>query len=305
MDISTEVAAIQAASEGSELRQPLVGALNKLNSGTLPSVTAQDAGKILKVGANGWEIGEKSGYMPVPSATKQINANGTYDVTDYSSAVVNISGGGGSILIPKTITQNGTYNPSDDNADGYSEVIVNVQGSGAGAFELLEYIESDGTQAIDLGVKTYYNTQMLVRVQALSGNTDYKWVLSSWYDSTHYAGIIYAAGVTRSYNGAGGSSIIYNGIDTANINLYSVIVSNSSSSGSMHNAQLFAIKDGSGTYINFSKIRLFFAIIEDDNVFIPVRRKVDNVCGVYNIKNGDFLTDSAGGNAFIAGPVRF
>ena len=31
-------------------------------------------------------------------------------------------------LAPKTITQNGTYNPADDNADGYSQVVVNVNG---------------------------------------------------------------------------------------------------------------------------------------------------------------------------------
>lgn len=136
MDISAEIAAIQAASQGSELRQPLVGALNKLNSGSLPAVTASDAGKILKVGANGWEVGEKSGYMPVPTATKQITENGTHDVTNYASAVVNVSGGGGSILIPKTITQNGTYDPADDNADGYSEVTVNV---GAGGSEFQAY----------------------------------------------------------------------------------------------------------------------------------------------------------------------
>jgi hypothetical protein len=35
-----------------------------------------------------------------------------------------------SSLITKTITQNGTYNASDDNADGYSSVTVNVQGGG-------------------------------------------------------------------------------------------------------------------------------------------------------------------------------
>lgn len=125
MDISTEIAAIQAASQGSELRQPLVGALNKLNSGALPAVTASDVGKILKVGANGWELGEKSGYMPVPTDTKQIVENGTYDVTNYASAQVYVPSSS-STLISKTITQNGTYDPTDDNADGYSEVIVNV-----------------------------------------------------------------------------------------------------------------------------------------------------------------------------------
>ena len=32
------------------------------------------------------------------------------------------------VLVPKTITQNGVYNPADDNADGYSSVNVNVSG---------------------------------------------------------------------------------------------------------------------------------------------------------------------------------
>lgn len=36
---------------------------------------------------------------------------------------------GGSTLISKTITANGTYDPADDNADGYSQVTVNVTGS--------------------------------------------------------------------------------------------------------------------------------------------------------------------------------
>lgn len=39
-----------------------------------------------------------------------------------------IIGGGGSTptLITKQITENGTYAAADDNADGYSEVTVNV-----------------------------------------------------------------------------------------------------------------------------------------------------------------------------------
>lgn len=36
--------------------------------------------------------------------------------------------GGDPVVIEKTITQNGIYNAADDNADGFSDVIVNVEG---------------------------------------------------------------------------------------------------------------------------------------------------------------------------------
>lgn len=44
--------------------------------------------------------------------------------------IIKLGGGGGStpVLITKSITQNGNYNASSDNADGYSEVIVAVSG---------------------------------------------------------------------------------------------------------------------------------------------------------------------------------
>lgn len=40
-----------------------------------------------------------------------------------------------SVLVSKTITQNGTYDPANDNADGYSEVVVNVTNSYAAGDE--------------------------------------------------------------------------------------------------------------------------------------------------------------------------
>lgn len=60
-----------------------------------------------------------------PTGTLSISTNGTYDVTNYASASVNVSGQSPT-LITKTITSNGTYNASSDNADGYSQVTVAV-----------------------------------------------------------------------------------------------------------------------------------------------------------------------------------
>lgn len=174
-DISAEIAEIELATSGSEMRQPIANALNALNSGVLPIVSSSDVGKFMIVNQNGEWVAGNAGLSPTPTGTKQITENGTHDVTNYASAdvdvpnsydssdegkvvsngelvdqssqsisangiydttlknevVVNVSGGG-SVLIPKIITENGTYNAVDDEADGYSSVNVNVSGGGGG-----------------------------------------------------------------------------------------------------------------------------------------------------------------------------
>lgn len=50
------------------------------------------------------------------------------------------AGGGGSTLITKTITENGTYAAFSDNADGYSSVTVDVAGGGGGGAKVLTKI---------------------------------------------------------------------------------------------------------------------------------------------------------------------
>ena len=57
-----------------------------------------------------------------PSGTKNITSNGTVDITNYESASVNVSPN----VTAKSITENGTYNASSDNVDGYSSVTVAV-----------------------------------------------------------------------------------------------------------------------------------------------------------------------------------
>lgn len=66
--------------------------------------------------------------------------------------IIRVGGGAGGsqpTLITKSITQNGTYNASSDNADGYSSVEVDVAGGG-GSF--IPMITSSGSQYIELPI---------------------------------------------------------------------------------------------------------------------------------------------------------
>lgn len=76
-----------------------------------------------------------------------------YDNQFFQSSMSNLQGSDGdfikgdspqSKIIPKTITENGTYNASSDNADGYSKVTVDVAGGGE-TFEVdfssLDFVE--------------------------------------------------------------------------------------------------------------------------------------------------------------------
>lgn len=60
------------------------------------------------------------------------------DTTDAAGGTVRtITATDTTTLISKTVTQNGTYDPSDDNADGYSEIIVDVSGGGGTSWEMV------------------------------------------------------------------------------------------------------------------------------------------------------------------------
>lgn len=157
MDISAEVAAIQAASQGSELRQPLVGALNKLNSGSLPAVTTSDAGKILKVGANGWEVGEKSGYMPVPSEKITITENGNnIDITDYALADISVSGGGSSVNLLSGVNM-------PESSDGINgDIYIRYTG---------DYIKNGTGQGFDTGYAPNPNTKIITIFKVTNSQT--------------------------------------------------------------------------------------------------------------------------------------
>lgn len=78
-----------------------------------------------------------------PQGAKSITSNGNnIDVAEFATVNVSVSGGGGTI-VSKSITENGTYNASSDNADGYSPVTVNVPN----AFTISDVSNTSGTTA--------------------------------------------------------------------------------------------------------------------------------------------------------------
>lgn len=56
----------------------------------------------------------------------KVGGSATYKPSQMASAISNIRTASDVVLTEKTITENGTYNPSSDNADGYSSVVVDI-----------------------------------------------------------------------------------------------------------------------------------------------------------------------------------
>ena len=95
----------------------------------------------------------------IPSGEINISQNGTYDVTDKTSAKVNVPE---KQLGTKTITKNGIYNATDDNLDGYSKVEVATSG-----VDLNDYIKS----TIEEGTSSYSAGQWIKSVKQLPAFT--------------------------------------------------------------------------------------------------------------------------------------
>lgn len=117
-----------------------------------------------------------NGTIPTPTETINITSNGTYDVTNYASANVNVPSEEPT-LGTKTITANGTYNASDDNLDGYSSVTVNVTSGGSGKFATLvdrsitQVTAEDLSGVTSIGQNAFQNCTNLTGIEIPSSVT--------------------------------------------------------------------------------------------------------------------------------------
>ena len=89
----------------------------------------------------------QTGITPTGTKSVTITSNGTTteDVTNYASAEITVNVPSSSpTLTTKTITENGTYAASSDNADGYSSVTVNVPSTGYEASDWMDMNKPTG-----------------------------------------------------------------------------------------------------------------------------------------------------------------
>lgn len=136
-------AASKSVASGSVSASASKGTVTNHSVSVTPTASVTTAGYISS-GATGTAVTVSASELV--SGTKSITANGTgIDVTEFAAvdvAVPSVS----PTLITKSITANGTYNASSDNADGYSSVTVNVSGGGGG----LEYETGTWTLTEDI-----------------------------------------------------------------------------------------------------------------------------------------------------------
>lgn len=96
--------------------QAIANAIRRKNGKSVNYLTSEMAGAI-----------DQLVSYPEPTGTQTITENGIVDVKDKEYADVNVQAT--PTLISKTITANGEYDAEDDEADGYSDVTVNVPNS--------------------------------------------------------------------------------------------------------------------------------------------------------------------------------
>ncbi len=229
----------------------------------------------------------------------------------FVDAVGAISGGG-STLITKTITANGTYNASDDNADGYSQVTVNVSGGVLPAgYTALSYLESDGTQYLDTGIKAqgglfasvdFEFTQSNGWSTVIGGadaniNKSFLFAIYTLSKFTYQYGTNNYRDITRAFSTGQKYQVWVGNQISIDMNCY--LRFDKSEFESAANVYLF-INNRNGTLANpfYGKIYKAEMWLDGQKVreFVPCSRDSDSELGMYDLVNDVFYTNAGTGS---------
>lgn len=218
--------------------------------------------------------------------------NDTMSATPYydSSAYLSIGGEARSADMASNTFLIDTFNTYVKDATG-SIAWGCFEGQGA-EYELWDYIQSDGTQVIDLGFAPKNGDEITVNNMMLSAQSSSAWIWGATDPST-FIGVVQNPGNKSVYsNSGGGSTISYisNQLNTDTI---------TASRDYTAPLCMFGFKlDGS--YATGITTRIYLVKI-NSNYFLPCKRKSDGAFGLWDVSNQTFHGDSAGGNAFVGG----
>lgn len=236
---------------------------------------------------------------------------------DIVSYAMGKAAGGGGIIVPKTITANGTYNASADNADGYDPVEVKVGNFLPDTYQEVQYLGTTGTQYIGIPI-TFQVLDLISIGSSLASDAStsenrlfgvHSYGMSVYYKNNQYN--VWFNNGPLGYNLTNQSYIYNDSPNTAYSNIsrdtkYVVSFFLTQISTSELRTQLGRIYDSnafSGKLYNFSVQRFNSStyMYEDFIKLIPCYRKSDNVAGFYDVIGGIFRTNSGTGS-FVVGP---
>ena len=208
-------------------------------------------------------------------------------------------------MIPKRITENGTYYASQDNADGYDEVVVDVEGGDPNIEPLTDTITENGvhTYAIEEGVDGYYPVTMNVNVQPRLGESTVNYVENREYILTPPSGYDGFSKVTVNVdvepdlenknitaNGTYTPSSGYDGFSQVNVNVQPTLEDKTVTANGTYTAGTGY--DGLGEVtvnVPATEPDMFYHYVSAEDGKIVLRQKYTKVLGQYEIENRVFF----------------
>lgn len=263
------------------------------NGGT----NGSDGGIGLTAGSSGSSGGTGGALGGGTGSSRYLGNKGT-NATFYGSG-----GGGGSVRDDEDDVSS-TYGGTA----GYQGVIyvrIPLKPQTISDFQLVEYIQSTGTQYVDSGVKGNQNTRIDVDYEPTVTQGVIAGADGGWLSNMFIIGIHFAAFATASYNYESvpqGRHVL--SLNKGALSLDGTIKTTMNGSFTTPcNITLFTL-NRNGSKVEYGSVKLYSTKIFDNDVlirdFVPCYRKSDNVPGLWDKVDGKFYTN-AGSGSFTVG----